>query len=180
MIGLVVLVVGLAIETLVFSAPARISALKRRAMSSYIWRWGAIVLLASLPTLVHVFGLLWLEPEIEVIFATYRFDFSYIFGLDTELRDEFITELRWRTFIAWDNERCFTGNVDVCAAVDKWRGITGEQEANQRHYARSLSHWFPNLAGFALFLTPSFCVGYAVYRITCDRRKQKRSSLSSL
>jgi hypothetical protein len=180
MIGLVVVAVVLAVETLVFSAPARIPAIKRRAMSSRIWRWGAIVLLASLPTLVHIFGFLWTIPAIEVILGSPYSDFGYTFSQDSELRDDLITELRWRNFIAWDNERCFTGNVVVCDAADKWRAVEAERAANQRQYDRSLSDWIANFVMFGIFLSPSLCTGYAVYRITQDTRKQKRSSLSSL
>ena len=169
MIGLAFLAVVLAVETLVFSAPARIPAIKRHAMSSRVWRWGAIVLLASLPTLIHIFGLLWITPTLETYFA----DIGYM--VHYELRDDVITELRWRTFIAWDNERCFTGNVEVCDAVDKWRAVEAERAAYQQEYDKSSSDWVTGLFGFGLLLSPSFCVGYAVYRITHDIRKQKYS-----
>lgn len=179
--GIFIIIVFVIVEIAVFSAPVRIPALNRRAIASRAWRWGAIILLGSLPTLIHIFGLLWVSPTIEVIFATIYGDFESTFGIEEELRDEFMTELRWRTFISWDNERCFTGNEAVCAAADDWRTIQAERQQYNRplsvspQHQSSLAGILTNLFVFVILLSPSWLTGYAVHRITRDNRKQKHA-----
>lgn len=145
----------------IFSAPARIPTLKRRGMTSSRWRWGLIGGLAVLPLLVQVLGLMWITPNIQSIFATISYSGIYVEPKD---RNALITELRWRQFIFWDNDRCFTENADACALADS---IT---DWNTSNTSSNLSQMLYML----LFLSPpAIATGFWAYRLTAVQEKTK-------
>lgn len=162
-IDLVFIIIFLAIYVFVvagiFSRPAHMSVVRQRAINDNRWRWGLIGGLAILPLLIQTFGLMLITPNIQSLIAS-MYGGSYV--IERDERNALIDELRWRTFIFWEDERCFSDDAEVCSQADEVL-----QEVN-RFGGNSLSGFY------FVSLISSIATGFWVHRITRDIRKAKR------
>jgi hypothetical protein len=161
-----------AIETYLFSYPARLPRIRRAAQRNPKWRWSMIISLPLLllfinnaitaPSIINInksqvnnHGSCVDNPLPHELPCDYRFNY---FGLEPELHDDFDREILLR-HILLSRGHCFSDDAIVC------------RKANR--YFAEISRLSSTLYSNIMLSIPSLITGFLIWRLTRDSRKHR-------